>query len=73
MKTNIQQIREKAEQELFELTVKEIRKSEMLIDFYQEQLTAELDTDSKTKIQTKINQLKTNKDFNERFFKFTQK
>lgn len=73
MKTNIQQIREKAEQELLELTVKEIRKSEMLIEFYQEQLTAELDADSKTKIETKINQLKTNKDFNERFFKFTQK
>ena len=73
MKTNIQQIREKAEQELLELTVKEIRKSEMLIEFYQEQLTVELDADSKTKIETKINQLKTNKDFNERFFKFTQK
>lgn len=73
MKTNIQQIREKAEQELLELTVKEIRKSELLIEFYQEQLTPELDADSKTKIETKINQLKTNKDFNERFFKFTQK
>lgn len=73
MKTNIQQIREKAEQELLELTVKEIRKSELLIEFYQEQLATELDSDSKTKIETKINQLKTNKDFNERFFNFTQK